>query len=113
MAFFLQLWIHKIQATLLQMIETTKTMIEASFEALLECDSSGIDELLTNEEEVNALQLKIDEQCSRLLALQHPVAHDLRFIIAAMKITSDLERIADQSISLIKHARRLCEYPDV
>ena len=113
MAIKLHLWLDEIQSSLLCMIEKTRTMVDSSFQALLECDSSVAGDLLVMEEEVNALQVEIDEQCTRLLALQHPVAHDLRLIIAVMKITSDLERIADQSISLVKHARRLCEFPDV
>src|SRR5215467_13507663 len=105
--------LNELKSTLFFMIEKTSAMVNSTMPALLNRDLSAWTMIADLENDVNRLQLQIDDQCSRMLALQQPVAHDLRFIIAAMKISSDLERIADQCISLLNHTKALKEFPDV
>ena len=64
-------------------------------------------EVAQREQEVNQLQVEIDEHCLKLLALYQPAAIDLRFITAAMKIISDLERIADQAVNISETSKIL------
>ena len=61
--------------------------------------------------EVNELQIQIDELCLRLLALQHPVASDLRMVTSAIKINADLERMADQAVNIAQSTERLLRVP--
>jgi phosphate transport system protein len=60
---------------------------------------------------VNDLQIEIDDRCLKLLALQQPMATDLRLITAAMKINSDLERIGDQAVNIAENAARVLAHP--
>jgi len=60
---------------------------------------------------VNELQIEIDDRCLKLIALQQPMASDLRLITAAMKINADLERIGDQAVNIAETALRLLPQP--
>jgi phosphate transport system protein len=62
---------------------------------------------------MDLLCIEIDDRCFTLLALQQPMASDLRFLVAAIKINSDLERIADQTVSIALRARSLITQPEV
>jgi phosphate transport system protein len=61
--------------------------------------------------EINDLQIEIDERCLRILATQTPVATDLRFIAAAMKINSDLERMGDQAVNIAQNTLKCIDQP--
>jgi phosphate transport system protein len=63
------------------------------------------------DKEINELQIEIDDRCLKLLALQNPMASDLRLITAAMKINADLERIGDQAVNIAEYALRLINMP--
>ncbi|MBI5417177.1 phosphate signaling complex protein PhoU [Candidatus Poribacteria bacterium] len=67
--------------------------------------------VLENEKEVNKLHIEIDDLCIKLMALRQPMAADLRFITAVMKINSDLERIGDQAVNISQNAMELIKLP--
>jgi phosphate transport system protein len=100
-----------LKQQLLKMATKAEEMIHHSVQALVQRDLGIAADIPEQENDVNRLQLEIDEQCFRLLALRQPMAHDLRFIIAAMKISSDLERIEDQSVNIMEHTEVLLEFP--
>jgi len=102
-----------LKQTLLRMASKAETMIHQSVQALVQRDLSIGEEIALLESEVNKLQLEVDDRCFKLLALQQPMAHDLRFIIAAMKISSDLERIADQSVNIMENTGILLQFPEL
>lgn len=77
-----------------------KSQLEKGRDALLEFDEDVALEIRANERRVNALELKIDRDCENILALFNPVAIDLRFVIACLKINSDLERLGDHAYSI-------------
>ena len=60
---------------------------------------------------VNLLQMEVDDRCLKMLALQQPMATDLRLITSAMKMGADLERIGDQAVNIAETALRLHEAP--
>jgi len=95
------------------MAAKAESMIHYSIQELVQRNPELAVEIPTLEEDVNSLQLEVDDRASKLLALRQPMAHDLRFIIAAMKISSDLERIADQAINITQNTRILLLYPEV
>jgi phosphate transport system protein len=70
-------------------------------------------DVLGAEEKINRLEIEIDEDCMKLLALRQPMAADLRFITSAMKISSDLERIGDQSVNIIERTVELLRFPQL
>ena len=67
---------------------------------LVEQNLDDLDEVAIGDVEVNAMQMAIDDQAFKLLALHQPVAIDLRMIVAAMKINADLERVGDLAVNL-------------
>ncbi len=87
----------------LEMLTICKTQLEKTIEAFLQHDSDLAEEVINTENRVNALDLKIERDCERFLALYNPVAIDLRFIMAIRKINIDLERIADHAYGISKY----------
>jgi phosphate transport system protein len=79
----------------------------------VEKDRKLADVVLENEARVNRMEIEIDEQAISLLALQQPVASDLRLITAALKITTDLERMGDLAVNIAERALALKDEPVV
>lgn len=94
---------------ILELMHLVKTQLEKGQEALLNFDEELAEEITVNESRVNALELKLDRDCENILALFNPVAIDLRFVLASVKITSDLERLGDHADSI---ARYILEFGD-
>jgi phosphate uptake regulator len=80
---------------LLEMGSLVETAIEHSIRGVIERDQSAVQEVLAAEARINAIELEIDALAIELLALHQPMASNLRFIIAALKINTDLERMGD------------------
>jgi phosphate transport system protein len=76
---------------------------------LLEKDYQQAQLVVKNEARINQMQIEIDENATRLLAREQPVATDLRFITAAMKINTDLERMGDLAVNIAERARSLMD----
>jgi phosphate transport system protein len=87
--------------------------IGRSVEALSERDSDLARDVIARDAEADRLELEIDQLCMELLALQQPMAKDLRFIATAMKITPDLERIGDHAVNVSERALELNEEPQL
>ncbi len=100
-----------LKQTLLRMAGKAEAMIHKSVQALVQRDMALANEIPNLEDEVNHLQLEIDDRAFKLLALRQPMAHDLRLIIAAMKISVDLERIADQAVNILENTKVLLQFP--
>jgi phosphate transport system protein len=100
-----------LKQTLLRMAGKAEAMIHKSVQALVQRDMALSEEIPHLEDEVNRLQLEIDDRAFKLLALRQPMAHDLRLIIAAMKISGDLERIADQAVNIQENTKILLQFP--
>lgn len=85
-----------------------KQVVDA-LEALLNANSEVGERVLETEEQVDQLEITIDEECARVLALRQPAASDLRMIIAVTKAVSDLERIGDESAKIAAMAMQLAQ----
>ena len=81
--------------------------IRDSVKALVERDSDLAREVIKRDHLINALDVGIDEECVRLIALRQPLARDLRLITTAMKITTDLERMGDMAVNIAERAIEL------
>ena len=90
-----------------------ETMVEQAVASLVDRDSRLADEVIASDRKVDILDIEIEEDCLRLLALHQPAAKDLRFITTAMKITTDLERMADQAVNICERAIELNEEPQL
>ncbi len=86
-----------------EMLILCKSQLEKAREAFVNNDSDLAEEVMHTESRVNALDLKIERDCERFLALYNPVATDLRFIMAVLKINYELERIADHAYNISKY----------
>ena len=87
--------------------------IRDSVKALVERDSDLAKEVIRRDHLINALDVGIDEECVRLIALRQPLARDLRLITTAMKITTDLERMGDMAVNIAERAMELNEEPQL
>jgi phosphate transport system protein len=86
-----------------EMLNLCKSQIEKANEAFFKNDCDLAEQVILTENRINALDIKISKDCEKFLALYNPVAVDLRFIMALLKINSELERMAD-------HAYSICRY---
>jgi phosphate transport system protein len=105
---------HELEALkerLLVMGGRTEAIVLKSVEALRRRDESLAREVLTDDRAIDRLEIEIEEQAVALLALQQPMARDLRFITAALKISNDLERAGDHGVNIAGSAIRLAGEP--
>jgi phosphate transport system protein len=92
---------------LLSMGAMVEERVHQAVLALMERSSATAERIIAGDEEVNDLQIEVDDRCLKLLALQQPMASDLRLITAAMKINADLERIGDQAVNIAENSLKL------
>ncbi len=103
--------LQELRERLLAMGSLAETMIGKSVKALIERSEPLIQEVFAHEEEMDQRCIEIDERCFTLLALRQPMAGDLRFIAAAIKINSDIERIGDLAVNIARAATSLLAQP--
>ncbi|PSR04297.1 MAG: phosphate transport system regulatory protein PhoU [Bacteroidetes bacterium SW_11_45_7] len=95
--------LDQLKNAVVDMAFLTANQLEKSKEAFIHMDADIAEEVIHNERRVNAMELSIDRDCENIFALFNPVASDLRFVIAVLKINSDLERIADYADGISKY----------
>jgi len=100
-----------LKQQLLLMGGRVETIIHKSIAALERRDRGLADEVFQDDRAIDRLEIDIEERCLSLLALQQPLARDLRFITAALKISNDLERVGDHAVNIAGSAYRLAEQP--
>jgi phosphate transport system protein len=105
--------LDELQQRLLEMGGLVEFAIHKSVRSLIDRDASFAQQVWDNEKRINAMEIEIDELATRILALHQPVARDLRFLTAAIKINSDLERMGDLAINIIQRAISLVNQPPV
>jgi phosphate transport system protein len=94
--------IAKLEHDLLTMASRAESMVGKAVESLQRQDQALAKEVLVADDEIDQLELEIESQCLRLLALQQPMASDLRIVGTAMKIITDIERIGDLAVDVAK-----------
>ena len=102
-----------LKQKLLLMGGLVESQISGSLRALIERDSDLAQQIIVNDHRVNALDVEVDEDCLRLLALHQPTAGDLRFVTTAMKISTELERMSDLAENIAERAVELNEEPQL
>jgi phosphate transport system protein len=103
--------LEQLKAKLLEMSSLVEAAIQRSIGAVIHKDRSAAEEVFRNEARINEIELEIDEFAINLLALHQPMAADLRLIIAALKINTDLERMGDLAVNVAQRAQALMEEP--
>lgn len=103
----------RINEQILRMGGLVEQQIQEAMQALVERDSEMARRIIANDKVINALDVEIDENCIRVLALQQPTAGDLRFVTTAMKLSTELERMSDLAENIAERAIELNEEPQI
>ena len=101
--------LESIRNHLMEMGGLVEKQVVDALQALLQADSALAEKVIETEDRVDNLEILIDEQCTKVLALRQPAASDLRLIIAVSKAVSDLERIGDESAKIARMGLQLAE----
>jgi phosphate transport system protein len=105
--------LHDLQNRVLYMGGLAEDRVSMAIQALTSRDRALTRQVIDGDQRLNELHLEIDDRCFKLLALHQPVAVDLRGIVAAVKINSDLERIGDLAVNIGEAAARYIEHRPV
>jgi phosphate transport system protein len=102
-----------LQERLLAMGGLAEERVREAVGSLSSRDPGLVDNVLMGDEPINDLHIEVDDRCFKLLALHQPMAADLRTIVAAVKINTDLERVGDLAVNIAEAAKRYLQHPPV
>ena len=105
--------LEQLKARLLEMGGLAEDRTRSAVRALVDRDHALVEKVLVSDAAINQLHIEIDSRCFTLLALHQPMAADLRTIVAAVKINTDLERVGDLAVNIAEAARRYATHPPV
>jgi len=105
--------LEALQSRLLEMGGRAEERVRACIDALESRDLGVVAQVMGGDEPINQLHIEIDNRCFRLLALYQPMATDLRAIVSAVKINTDLERVGDLAVNIAEAAQRYTTHPPV
>src|SRR3954470_18330664 len=105
--------LEQLKTRLLQMGGLAEEAVRQAVKGLVDRDRDLIARVLSGDGPLNALHIEVDNRCFTLLALYQPMAVDLRAIVAAVKINTDLERVGDLAINIAEAAQRYVTHPPV
>jgi phosphate transport system protein len=103
--------LEALKELLLRMGGHAEAIVQKSIEALKRRDVALANEVYADDHVIDQIEIEIDERCVSLLALQQPLAGDLRFLTAALKISNDLERVGDHAVNIADSALKLSPSP--
>jgi phosphate transport system protein len=103
--------LDRVRQSLLKMGGMVEGMVAQATQALLERDTPLCNKVIQGDRDVDQLEIEIDEICHSILGRKQPTAVDLRFLVAVMKINSDLERIGDSAVNIAQSVEQLNEQP--
>ncbi len=103
----------RLKDQLLALTALVEENVQLSVKALAERDVALAERLIKADEEVNRLEVDLEEECLKILALHQPVANDLRLIVAVLKINNNLERIADQAVNISQRVLAVAQTPNI
>jgi phosphate transport system protein len=105
--------LSSLKEQLLGMSAKAEERTDLAMEALLARDKDKANLVIDGDVDINKLEVQVEQAAVELLALQQPMARDLRFIIGAIKVSNDLERVGDHAVNIAESAIRLAEKPKV
>ncbi len=103
--------LEDIKASVLKMSYHVMEQIQNSLKALFSRDQSLAKKVIEKDAMIDEMEILIDEKCSELILRHHPLAKDLRFVLSALKLNNDLERIGDLAVDIAQRAIEVNEYP--
>ncbi len=105
--------LNELKTRLLLMGGRAEAAVHKAIDALKRRDQALAEEIFQDDRAIDQLEIEIDERCIKLLALRQPVGQDLRFVIAALKIVNDLERVGDHAVNIAQSAIKLSHEPEL
>ena len=105
--------LEELKERLLWMAGLAERSVHQAVQAVFQKDEALANRVLEEEKAINEMQIEIDDRVMQLVALQQPMAVDLRFILSASRINNDLERIGDQAVNIAQSALRILRHPQV
>ena len=105
--------LEALQARLLEMGGLAEERVRTAVQGLVSRDVASVEKVLRGDEPVNQFHIEVDNRCFRLLALHQPMAVDLRTIVAAVKINTDLERVGDLAVNIAEASSRYITHAPV
>jgi phosphate transport system protein len=103
--------LDELKHRILAMAGMSEQAIDLAVQAYSQRDLALCQRVLNNEDAINRAEREVDEFAIDLLAMQQPMAIDLRFILAVIKITADLERVGDQAVNIVQRVMNMIELP--
>ena len=101
--------LSQVKVRLLTMSGEAEAAVQTAVEALLERDNAKAQRVIAGDRVIDSMEVEIEEQCLNLLALQQPMARDLRLLVSAIKIANDLERVGDHAVNIAQSAERITQ----
>lgn len=101
--------LSQVKVRLLTMSGEAEAALGLAVEALLERDAGRAQRVIDGDHIIDSMEVELEEQCLNLLALQQPMARDLRTLVSALKIATDLERVGDHAVNIAQSAIRLTQ----
>jgi len=103
--------LETIKKRILTLGSMVEDLVHDSVQAVDRVDADLADEIIKKDSEIDEAEVDIEEECLKVLALHQPVAVDLRFIIAVIKINNELERIGDQAVNIAQRVQVIAKRP--
>mgnify|MGYP006290012129 FL=1 len=105
--------LEKIKKMILSLGALVEERVRHTAAAITEGDASTAEEIIRTDFEVDEMEVEIEEECLKIMALHQPVAIDLRFLIAVIKINNDLERIADEAVNIAQRIQTMTKHQTI
>jgi len=104
--------IEKIKKDLLTLGATVESRLENVVNALTAKNEDLADKVIKQDQEIDIMEVEIEEECLKVIALHQPVANDLRFLVSCIKINNELERIGDQAVNIGERVKKICSWKE-
>jgi len=101
----------ELKERLLEMSARAEELVELAVDALVHRDVDKAADVIAADRAIDQMEIEVEQLAVQLLALQQPMARDLRFLISAIKVTSDLERVGDHAVNIAQSVQRLHGLP--
>jgi phosphate transport system protein len=105
--------IEKLKKKLLTVSAKVETVMQKAVRSLMERNDTLAQEVIDGDPEIDQMEVDVEEEVLKILALYSPVANDLRFVVAVLKINNDLERIADEAVNIAERTIFLSKHPKI
>lgn len=105
--------IERLRQKILHLAAMVEEKLRAAVDSISKHDLNLAQEVIDTDSEIDSYEVEVEEECLKILALHQPVATDLRYVVATLKINSDLERIADLAVNIAERTMTVAKYPNV